>query len=93
MDYAHTWKFPRGILVSTPCAIATVDERDMHTCLERHLQGDWGDCTDAEREDNDIALRDGFRIWSVYHDRHGTRFWIITEPDRSVTSIILPGDD
>jgi hypothetical protein len=41
---------------------------------------------------NDVSVREGFRILSVYSDRYGTRFWIITEADRSVTTVLLPAD-
>ena len=37
-------------------------------------------------------MRDGLRLFSVYHDRYGVKFWIITEADRSATTVLLPDD-
>ena len=58
--------------------------------LVRHLSGDWGDHSDEDRRENDLSLREGFRLLSAYTTRHGTQFWIITEADRSVTTFLLP---
>jgi hypothetical protein len=43
-------------------------------------------------EENELSLKEGFRLMSVYADRNGTKFWIITEADRSVTTVLLPDD-
>jgi len=58
--------------------------------LQRHSQGDWGDISPEDEGENERALRKGYRLFSVYeHSIHPT-IWIITEADRSVTTILFP---
>jgi hypothetical protein len=57
--------------------------------LAPHATGDWGDLCTFDRRQNEIALRDGYRIFSSYAVPAG-RVWVITEADRSVTTILLP---
>ena len=85
-------KFPLGQIVATPAAIEAVDAEDMRSCLARHAAADWGDLCAEDREENEISLRNDLRIFSVYRDRKGGKFWIITEADRSSTCILLPSD-
>lgn len=92
MNHPLSVKFPLGQTVSTPGALEALHPEDMLTCLRRHAAGDWGDCGDEDRQENELSLQEGFRLFSVYHDRNGTKFWIITEADRSVTTILLPDD-
>jgi hypothetical protein len=60
--------------------------------LDRHVRGDWGDLEDEDRRQNDFSLENGYRILSAYHTRGGVKIWIITEANRSVTTILLPGE-
>lgn len=83
---------PVGKIVATPNALAQLTEEDMATALLRHVFGDWGDVYAEDKAQNDRALVDGTRILSVYHASNGTKFWIITEHDRSVTTVLLPED-
>jgi hypothetical protein len=69
-----------------------VNPDDMRNCLARHAAADWGDLCGEDRHENEIALRSELRIFSVYRDRKGVKFWIITEADRSSTCILLPSD-
>lgn len=85
-------KFPLGQLVTTPAALESVDPEDMRNCLARHAAADWGDLCAEDRAENEIALQNELRIFSVYRDRKGVKFWIITEADRSSTCILLPTD-
>ena len=85
-------KFPLGQVVSTPAALETLNPEDMRNCLERHAAADWGDTCAEDREENEMSLHCGLRIFSVYRDRNGVKFWIITEADRSSTCILLPED-
>ena len=85
-------KFSLGQTLITPGARDTLLPEDVLRCLSRHSKGDWGDCCKDDREANDIALQDGSRIFSVYHDEVGTKFWIITEADRASTTILLPSE-
>lgn len=85
-------KFHPGQLVTTTNAQNTLDPHGVMVALERHLNGDWGDVSNGDWELNDEALKDGSRLLSSYKDKNGTKFWIITEWDRSVTTILLPED-
>jgi hypothetical protein len=58
--------------------------------LHRHGVGDWGDVDDEDRAENELSVKEDFRILSAYHLRDGTKIWIITEADRSSTTILLP---
>jgi hypothetical protein len=85
-------KFPPGKIVFTPGAIANVPEPEMFKGLVRHLSGDWGELDEHDRRENEISLIEGFRLLSRYVTPTGTAFWIITEHDRSVTTILLPDE-
>lgn len=60
------------------------------TALWRHAAGDWGEVCAEDKELNDRALIDGTRLLSAYVAEDGTRFWVITEADRSATTVLLP---
>lgn len=85
-------RFPMGLLVITASAKAQLTSMDYHQALQRHSKGDWGDLDDEDKATNDAALKDGDRLLSAYESSQGTRFWIITEADRSVTTVLLPED-
>lgn len=82
--------FRLGRVVATPGVISSVPPEDTVQALLRHSQGDWGDMCDEDRIFNDDALERGLRLLSVYHASNSRKFWIITEADRSVTTILLP---
>ena len=84
--------FALGRLVSTPAALEAIPGDEMQKALSRHVQCDWGDCCPEDWEENELALREGFRLFSVYRSEAGTKFWIITEADRSATTVLLPAD-
>lgn len=85
-------RFPLGQVVSTPGALDSINSIEMMMALDRHHRGDWGDCCHEDWESNEEALVEGFRLFSVYHSDAGQKFWIITEADRSVTTILLPSE-
>ena len=85
-------KFPSGQIVITPTALNTLSQTDVQIAMVRHLRGDWGDVNEEDRRTNDQSLKHGARLLSVYHAANGTKFWIITEADRSVTTVLLPDD-
>ena len=89
---SQTAKFPLGQVVSTPNAIQSLSHADILPALARHVVGDWGDVDAEDREANDQAVVNGTRILSAYRAANGTKFWIITEADRSVTTVLLPED-
>ena len=86
--------FPLGQIVATPAAMAVLAEAndDAAIFLARHVAGDWGDICLEDKSLNDAALTDGGRLLSVYRTSKGVTLWIITEADRSVTTILLPED-
>lgn len=85
-------KFWLGELYFTRTAMAQVATEDMIAALNRHNMGDWGILCDEDKEANEQALKYGGRLFSAYEDGKGTRFWIITEADRSATTVLLPDD-
>jgi hypothetical protein len=60
--------------------------------MARHVSGDWGELDDEDKQSNEEALKDGSRLLSAYLDRNNVKFWIITEADRSATTVLLPED-
>jgi hypothetical protein len=86
-----TVPLPLGKLVATPGALKLLMEAKAHPfdLLARHAKGDWGELCAFDRRQNEIALREGLRVLSSY-DVPAGRVWIITEADRSVTTILLP---
>ena len=86
-----TAPLPLGWVVATPGALKLLMEARAHLFeyLARHATGDWGELCAFDRRQNEIALRDGLRVFSSYEVPAG-RVWIITEADRSVTTILLP---
>ena len=85
-------KFPLGELYVTAAVDKTLAPEDIQTALVRHARGDWGDVSRSDWEANDLALRGGGRLLSVYHNRKGVAFWVITEATRSLTTVLLPAD-
>ncbi len=85
-------KFRLGKIVSTPNALDRLTEGDILRAIGRHQAGDWGDVGDNDRARNERALVEGARLWSVYHAGSGVKFWLITEADRRVTTVLLPED-
>jgi hypothetical protein len=79
-------------VVITRNAQDTLDPQSVQKALQRHTTGDWGIVSDDDRIANDEALKDGERILSAYKDSTGVKFWIITEWDRSYTTVLLPDD-
>ena len=79
-----------GELVLTRGAMESLTPDDFIRSLTRHLSADWGNLDEHDWKMNDEALEFGGRILSQYFSENGTKFWIITECDRSVTTILLP---
>ena len=85
-------RFSLGVVVATPGALAELADEVRLDALARHARGDWGDAGPEDRAENELALREGFRLLSVYRTAAGIGFWIITEADRSATTILLPDE-
>lgn len=92
--------FHLGQVVATPAALDAVPIDRLGACLKAHAQGDWGVVSESDRQTNDRALRHGDRLFSAYpidpakpSAGYGENtLWIITEWDRSVTTLLLPDD-
>jgi hypothetical protein len=84
-------KFPLGRIVITANAAGQIDAAAVLEGLRRHAAGDWGDIPPEDIKENELSLAEGFRLLSVYGAGEH-RFWIITEADRSVTTVLLPQD-
>lgn len=85
-------KFSLGQTVVTRTALAVLSALDIAGALYRHQRGDWGEVGKEDAQANERALKQGERLLSVYRTAEGTRFWIITEWNRSSTTILLPED-
>ena len=85
-------RFRLGKIVATPNALSKLSQDDVLRAIQRHQSGDWGDVDAHDREANDRALIEDTRLFSVYHPAAGPKFWVITEADRSVTTVLMPED-
>lgn len=85
-------KFELGDVVITPGALKALEEAGQSPWefLSRHQAGDWGELCEEDKEENELSLREGFRLFSAYTTRKGVKIWIITEADRSATTLLLP---
>ena len=73
-------------------AFAQALDEEPDTFLARHANGDWGELSESDREANEYALKHGLRVLSAYTLSSGEKIWIITEADRSRTTILLPSE-
>lgn len=85
-------KFEMGRLLQTQGVLKSVSFEETTKALVRHLSGDWGEVGEEDKETNNEAVTNGFRILSAYTTEDGIKFWIITEADRSVTTFLLPDE-
>jgi hypothetical protein len=85
-------RFPLGRVYATRNAHEAVPHLEMWLAITRHVSGDWGDVCPEDWKSNDDALIVGNRLLSSYKTEAGTKFWIITEWDRSMTTVLLPED-
>ena len=85
-------RFAPGVTVITAGAKETLDAADVQAALTRHVHGDWGELDPSDQAENERALLNEGRLFSRYHDRRASKFYIITEADRSATTVLLPED-
>ena len=85
-------RFPLGRVVATPGALEALEKAGQlpEEFLDRHSQGDWGELDSHDIRENEISLQSGFRLLSSYTTAAGDRLWVITEADRSATTLLLP---
>src|ERR1700693_3956710 len=84
--------FDLGQLVATPGALAALEKAGQNPVefLSRHVTGDWGEIPEEDKQENQFSLEGGFRLLSSYRTRVGDTIWVITEADRSHTTLLLP---
>jgi hypothetical protein len=84
--------FPLGQIVATPGALAALERANQPpTCfLARHAIGEWGELEPTDVAENEYSVAHGFRLLSSYQTDAGEKLWIITEADRSATTLLLP---
>lgn len=85
-------KFDVGQVHMTRGAATELHQEDVFEAFVRHIDADWGDLDESDWKLNDDALEFGSRLLSSYFDRNNNKFWIITEADRSATTILLPDE-
>jgi hypothetical protein len=84
-------RFPLGQVVITANASLTLSTEEVLTTLSRHASADWGDLCPEDALANNTALEHGDRLFSAY-GQGDRRIWVITEADRSATTVLLPDD-
>ena len=86
--------FPLGAVVATPAALRLLRDHGLTPMqlLLRHSRGDWSEMDKQDQEANSIAIKSGARLFASYDVTAADRVWIITEADRSSTTILLPSD-
>lgn len=86
--------FSLGQLRITPGALDAISKAGQSPLelVDRHQRGDWGDVCEADRKQNDLSVRNGFRVFSSYHTESDWKIWVITEADRSATTVLLPSE-
>lgn len=86
--------FPSGRLVATPGALALLEQTNKLPVefLSRHRRGDWGDLDEEDKTENELSLKYGLRLLSSYQVSESEKLWVITEADRSVTTLLLPAE-
>lgn len=85
-------RFHLGRVLATPGALQALEKagQQPQEFLDRHAKGDWGDVDSQDAKENEISLQRGFRLLSSYTTAAGDHLWIITEADRSATTLLLP---
>jgi hypothetical protein len=90
--YPQTTRFALGQLYATPGVLAEVSSVEISAALARHAMGDWGGLGEEDIDRNNRALEEGGRLLSSYRTSDRVKLWIITEWDRSVTTVLLPSE-
>ena len=87
-------RFPLGQTVATPGAIEAMEAAGQNPLelFQRHQRGDWGEVCPEDAAENELSVNDGYRLMSVYKLTTGVTIWLITEADRSVSTLLLPED-
>jgi hypothetical protein len=89
--------FETGQIVSTRGVFEKMQEyphlaQFVNESLQRHIKGDWGNVCDEDKQENELSLKEGYRLLSAYVTKDLPKIWIITEADRSATTILFPDE-
>jgi hypothetical protein len=86
--------FPLGLTCATPGALEALSHAKQEAAefLHRHQQGDWSEMCEEDKRENEFSVDKRLRIFSAYHTSKGEKIWVITEADRSATTILLPSE-
>ena len=85
-------KFRLGNIYATPGVLTAIPNDEVIAALARHQSGDWGDVDAEDKQENEYSLGRRLRLLSAYRSQTGAKFWIITEADRSATTVLLPSE-
>ena len=87
-------RFVLGRILATPGALEALRKAGENPAsfLLRHANGDWGNLSEEDKRENELSVRTGLRILSAYKLRSDVRIWVITEADRSATTLLLPAE-
>ena len=87
-------RFALGAIVATPGALRALEgaSENPGSFIRRHVIGDWGELDEEDRRENELSVARGFRLLSSYTLSSGTKLWVITEADRSSTTLLLPSE-
>lgn len=85
-------RFLLGRVVATPGALRVLEEANQNAFefLAKHQAGDWGELCEEDIRENEFSVLNDFRILSAYRTRNDVKIWVITEADRSATTLLLP---
>ena len=89
MIFLEQQKFLLGKIVATPTALQSLSVEEICRAIDRHCVGDWGLVCEADRAENEFALQHGLRVMSVFESKGGVRFLVMSECDRSVTTVLF----
>jgi len=86
--------FSLGQVVATPGALQALEDagQEATVFLSRHVAGDWGEVPPEDAKENELSVKQGFRILSAYTLNTDVKIWVITEADRSATTLLLPSE-
>jgi hypothetical protein len=92
--YMNQARFQLGRMVATPGALEALQEAGQNAMefITKHQSGDWGDLCEEDKRENEFSVDRELRIFSAYHLKDETKIWIITEADRSATTVLLPSE-
>jgi hypothetical protein len=87
-------RFQLGQLVATQGALSALEQAGQSPIefIHRHQSGDWGDLSQEDKRENEFSVDKYLRIFSAYHTAKGDKLWVITEADRSATTILFPSE-